>query len=368
MIAGLVAGLLVAAGGCRTFTPPEPGRIAPLLPRLGDLLLVGFHGTAGEGNPDLERLLCQTRVGSVALFGRNVVDAAQVGHLTRWMRERARACAGRPLLVAVDAEGGRVMRLGATAGYTETLSHRELGDSGDLATTELEALRIGARLREAGIAWNLAPVVDVGYNPANPVIVGADRSFSADPARVIAHARAYLAGMRAVGLLTTLKHFPGHGSSFADSHQGFVDVTDTARLDVELAPYRTLLAERVVDGVMTAHVFNRRLDHRYPATLSRPTITGLLRGELGWDGLVVSDDLRMGAIEQHYGLDEAAVLALDAGVDVLVVADDRLAGGRSAAHIAVTAIRHAVERGRLAPETVEAALARIDALRARAGR
>jgi beta-N-acetylhexosaminidase len=345
--------------------PPDPARIAPLLPRLGDLLLVGFHGTAGEGNRDLERLLCETRAGSVALFGRNVVDAAQVAQLTRWMSERAQACTGRPLLVAVDAEGGGVMRLGASAGYTETMSHRELGDAGDLATTELEARRIGGRLRAAGITWNLAPVVDVGYNPANQVIVGAGRSFGGDPAGVTAHARAYLAGMRAAGLLTTLKHFPGHGSSFADSHRGFVDVTDTARPELELEPYRTLLAERVVDGVMTAHVFNRRLDRRYPATLSRPTITGLLRGELGWGGLVVSDDLRMGAIEQRYGLGEAAVLALGAGVDVLIVADDHLPDGRSAAHVAVAAVRHALERGRLAPGIVEVALARIDALRAR---
>jgi beta-N-acetylhexosaminidase len=363
-IVGLLA-LVLAVSACRTFASPDPARLAPLLPRLGELLLVGFHGTTGEGNVDLERLLCETRAGGALLFGRNVVGIEQVGRLARWMGERARACAGRALLVAVDAEGGRVMRLGAAAGYTATLSHRDLGDSGDLALTELEALRIGGRLREAGIAWNLAPVVDVGYNPANPVIVGTGRSFGVDPARVTAHARAYLAGMRAAGLLTTLKHFPGHGSSFADSHLGFVDVTDTAQADLELAPYRALMADGVVDSVMTAHVFNRRLDRRYPATLSRPTITGLLRRELGWRGVVVSDDLRMGAIEQHYGLDEAAVLALGAGVDVLVIADDRLPDRRSAARVALTAIRHALEQGRLAPEAVEAALARVDTLRAR---
>ena len=137
-------------------------------------------------------------------------------------------------------------------------------------------------------------------NPANTVSVGAGRSFGADPARVIAHARAYLAGMRAAGVLTALKHFPGHGSSFADSHLGFVDVTDTARAAVELAPYRALLGEGAVDSVMTAHVYNRRLDRRHPATLSRPTVTGLLRGELGWRGVVVSDDLRMGAVFPEY--------------------------------------------------------------------
>jgi beta-N-acetylhexosaminidase len=363
IIAWLTLGLVVSA--CRTFTPPDPARVDLLLPRLGELLMVGFHGTAGEGNADLERLLCEARVGTIALFGRNVVGTEQVGRLSRWIVERARACTGRVPLIAVDAEGGRVMRLGAAAGYTATLSHRELGESGDLALTELEALRIGGRLREAGIVWNLAPVVDVGYNPANPVIVGTGRSFGVDPERVTAHARAYLAGMRAAGMLTTLKHFPGHGSSFEDSHLGFVDVTDTARTDVELAPYRTLIADGVVDSVMTAHVFNRRLDRRYPATLSRSTITGLLRGEVGWNGVVVSDDLRMGAIEQHYGLDEAAVLALDAGVDILVIADDRLPDRRSATQIALAALRHALQQGRLRPEAVEAALARVAAFRAR---
>jgi beta-N-acetylhexosaminidase len=117
--------------------------------------------------------------------------------------------------------------------------------------------------------------------------------------------------------------------------------------------------------VMTAHVFNRRLDRRYPATLSRPTIDGVLRRTLHWRGVVVSDDLRMGAIEQHYGLDDAAVLALEAGVDLLLIADDRLPDGRSAARVALDAVRAALESGRLTAERVESALARIDALRAR---
>jgi beta-N-acetylhexosaminidase len=354
---------LLALASCRTVAPPDPARASALLPRLGDLLLVGFHGTTGAPDGELGQLLCESRVGGVLLFGRNVTDPEQVGRLARWASQHARACAGRPPLIATDAEGGRVMRLGTSAGYTPTLSHQELGEANDLAVTELEARRIGGRLRDAGINWDLAPVVDVGYNPANPVIVGAGRSFGGDPARVVAHARAYLAGMRAAGVLTALKHFPGHGSSFTDSHLGFVDVSDTARPALELAPYRALMAEGAVDSVMTAHVFNRRRDRRYPATLSRPTITGLLRGELGWTGVVVSDDLRMGAIERHYGLDAAAVLALNAGVDLLLIADDRLPDKRSAAAVALGAIRHALETGRLAPDTLEASLTRLATLR-----
>jgi beta-N-acetylhexosaminidase len=359
--------LLLIASGCRTGADAARNErtAARLAPRLGELLLVGFHGTTVEDNPDVERLLCRVRVGGLILFGRNIVDAEQVGRLTRGLSERARECTGRRLLIAVDAEGGRVMRLGPGAGYTATLSHRDLGDANDLAQTELEARRIGSMLRAAGINWNLAPVVDVGYNPANPVIVGEGRSFGANPALVAAQARAFITGMHAAGLLTALKHFPGHGSSVADSHHGFVDVTDTANPKAELAPYRLLLAEGVVDSVMTAHVFNRRLDRRYPATLSERTITGVLRHGLGWRGVVVSDDMRMGAIDQHYGLGDAAVRAVRAGVDVVLIADDRLPGGASAADIVLESLRAAVDRRRIPVRRVAEALTRIEAMRAR---
>jgi beta-N-acetylhexosaminidase len=362
LLLALALSVSVWAAGCRS-VPPE--RFGELNPRLGELLLVGFHGTSLQDNAALDGLLCDTRVTGVILFARNIVDAAQTARLTRELTARARACTGRPLLVAVDAEGGRVMRLGPGAGWTATLSHQDLGQAGDLAQTELEARRIGGMLRDAGINWNLAPVIDVGYNPANPVIVGVGRSFGANPKLVAAQARAYIAGMHAAGILTAVKHFPGHGSSVDDSHAGFVDVTDTARPDVELVPYRLLLAEGVVDAVMTAHVYNRHLDAWVPATLSRPTIDGVLRGELGWRGVVVSDDMRMGAIEQHYGAGDAAVRALRAGVDLILIADDRLPGDRSASAETLTAIRRAVRRGRLPAGQVDEALARIAALRSR---
>jgi beta-N-acetylhexosaminidase len=363
MLRTAVLALLVA--GCATFSPVDRSVLDQLEPGLGQLLLVGFDGTEGAESPGLRALVCETRVGGVLLFGRNVVDAAQVKRLTAWIVAEADRCGvGRPL-VAVDAEGGRVMRLGPRAGYTPTPSAHELGAEGDLALTELEARRIGSMLREAGISWDLAPVVDVGYNPANTVIAGAGRSYGASPLAVAAHARAFIRGLRAEGVLSSLKHFPGHGSSYADSHAGFVDVTATANRDLELLPYRLLLRERILDSVMTAHVFNRHLDPRYPATLSHATITGLLRRDIGWDGVVVSDDLRMGAIEQHYGMSDAVVLALDAGVDVLLIAEDRLPDGRSAARLARTAIRTALADGRVAHARVREALAHVAALKRR---
>jgi beta-N-acetylhexosaminidase len=362
IVAATILGVM-AVTGCRTVVAPDPARVEALVRELGRLLLVGFRGTDADAESDLEPLLCRARVGGLLLFARNVVDPAQLARLTARAREHAARCGEPRLLVAVDAEGGQVMRLGPAAGYSPTLSAQELGASNDLALTELEARRIGTRLRDAGINWNLAPVVDVGYNPANPVIVGYRRSFAADPQRVVAFAGAWIRGMHAAGVLTALKHFPGHGSSFGDSHHGFVDVTDTADPTVELVPYRALIAAGLADSIMTAHVFNSRLDRRHPATLSAATIRGVLRERLGFQGVVVSDDLRMGAIDQRYGLDEAAVLALRAGVDMLLIADDRLPDGRSATTVALAALRQALATGHLSLARVTESLARVRALR-----
>src|SRR5881397_4093616 len=363
LVAASLLGVLLAAG-CGAAMVPDPARLAALEPELGSLLLVGFRGTDIAGNADLDKLLCEARVGGTVLLSRNIVDSDQLARLTGALAQRAAACTGRKLLVAADAEGGNVMRLAARAGWPATFSAQELGETNDFVLTELEARRIGTMLRAVGINWNLAPVVDVGYNPANPVIVGAARSFGANPLLVTAHARAFIQGLHAEGVLTALKHFPGHGSSYGDSHKGFVDVTDTAVPELELAPYRALIADGLADSVMTAHVFNRRLDERYPATLSRPTVSGLLRGVLGFKGVVVSDDLRMGAIEKQYGIGEAAVLALDAGVDMLLIVDDLLPDGSSATQLALAAIKRALSNGTLDPARVEAAVKRVRAFRA----
>lgn len=341
-----------------------------LASRLGDLLLVGFRGTDVEGNGEVFHLVCTLKVGGVILFERdiatgtprNITDPQQLRRLTRDLQALARRCAGRPLLIAADSEGGEVMRLSPRVGYSPTPSARELGELGDLALTELEARRIGGMLREAGITWNLAPVVDLALNPLNPVIVTRGRAFAPDPERVTAHARAFLKGMKAAGVLTALKHFPGHGSSRGDSHRGFVDVTETAPHVLELLPYLTLISEGLVDSVMTAHVVNRKLDPSYPATLSRPIVHGLLRGELAFRGVVVSDDLLMGAIVNHFGLEEAALLALEAEVDMLLISQDRL-GGASAAARVLKALTAALASGRLSRDQVEGALARIERLR-----
>ena len=363
-------GLAALLAGCALVTPrpaPDPARL-----RIGDLLLVGFTGTQVAGNEEIRRLVCDVKVGGLLLFERyasgqprNMVSPEQVSTLTRDLQALAARCAGRPLFIAVDAEGGRVMRLSPRLGYPPTLPARELGERDDPAFTEAEARRMGLMLREAGINWNLAPVVDVAVNPTNPAVVALGRTYSADPARVSAHARAFVEGMHEAGVLTALKHFPGHGSSRSDSHQGFTDVSDTARLSVELRPYRALIAAGLADSVMTAHVFNRGLDPWDPATLSRFTVRRVLRGWLHYDGVAVSDDLLMGAIAQHYGLEDAAVLALGAGVDVLLISQNTGRVDDRAAERVVAAITRAIAEGRLSETAVTTAVHRVDLLRAR---
>jgi beta-N-acetylhexosaminidase len=363
-----LSGALLAA--CSALAAPKRPP-APL--RVAELLLVGFRGSEVEGNDEVRRIVCDVKVGGVILFERdvatgqprNITGPEQIRKLSADLQALARQCARRPLFIAADAEGGQVMRLSTRLGFLPSMSPRELGELGDVTFTRLEARRMGAALREAGVNWNLAPVVDVAVNPLNPAVVTLGRTFSSDPRQVIAHARAFVEGMHDEGILVSLKHFPGHGSSLRDSHAGFTDVTETAEPKVELEPYRTLIREGLADSVMTAHVFNKGLDPWDPATLSRYTVNRILRARFGYKGVVVSDDLLMGAIVKHYGLEEAAAKALNAGVDVLLISGNSPRAHPFAAERVVAAVNRAVATGLLSRTRVTDALAHVDALRAR---
>lgn len=208
-------------------------------------------------------------------------------------------CVGKPHAMepGLDEKIGQMLMVGFR-GMTVSESH--------FIAEDIRQRRLAATLADLGIGLNMAPVVDLCSNPDNPVIAKYERCFSADPNQVSAQAAAYIDAHHQLGVLTTLKHFPGHGSSRSDSHQGFTDITTTWS-ETELIPYRCLIAGGRVDAIMTAHVFNARLDDCYPATLSKNVITGLLRGELGFDGVVISDDMQMGAIVDHFGFETAIV-------------------------------------------------------------
>ncbi len=330
--------------------------------KIGQMLMVGFRGLEVDEGHVVVRDIKDRCIGGVVLFDydvpakspvRNVQSPGQVKRLIHSLREAADI----PLLVAVDQEGGRIQRLKEKFGFPKTMSHQETGRRSDASLTAKNAAVIASALHEAGFNMNFAPVVDLNVNPANPIIGKLGRSFSADPATVSAHARAYIQAHHMRGVLCCLKHFPGHGSSREDSHLGLVDVTATWS-DAELEPYRSLIAAGEVDAVMTAHVFHEKLDPEYPATLSKKIITGILRERLGFDGVVVTDDMQMGAIANHYGFEKAIEKSIDAGVDIITLANNTLYE-ENIAERAAGVIKDLLDSGVLNEERLDQSFMRI---------
>jgi beta-N-acetylhexosaminidase len=267
-----------------------------------------------------------------------------------------------PLLIAIDQEGGRVQRLTAAHGFGESPSAAALGALDDVARTRDLARALAAQLRSVGVNLDLAPVVDLNTNQSNPIIGALDRSFGVDPEDVTRQAGAFIEGLHDADVLAAVKHFPGHGSSSGDTHEGVVDVTATWS-EAELVPFRRLIAAGLPDAVLTAHVFNASLDARRPATLSRATIAGILRRQLGWDGVVISDDLQMGAIRDAFGYDEAVRLAIAAGVDVLTIANQQRYEPDVVPRTIDIVTGH-VAAGRLSQERIDEAWRRVRNLKA----
>jgi beta-N-acetylhexosaminidase len=363
-----------------TLVPPTPSPIPTSTPiratptpsatteqMIGQMLLVGFRGLQIDAAHPIAAAVSTGRLGSTVLFeidpasqSRNVHDAAQVAALNASLQQFAPTT----MLISTDQEGGKVARLDEGHGFPPTKSAEYLGTQDDLALTATHAGAMAATLAAAGINLNLAPVIDLNVNPANPIIGAVGRSFSADPDVVVRHAIAFIDAHHAHGVLCALKHFPGHGSSTADSHKGFVDVTSTWSLR-ELNPYRDIIDAGKADAIMTAHVFNANLDSVYPATLSHQTITGVLRGELGYDGVVITDDMQMGAIRDQFGLERSIELAINAGVDIIALANQTGTYDPLLHERAFVAIQQAAESGRIRPERIAESYGRIMALKSR---
>ncbi len=354
---------------------PTPSPAGPSLrAKIAQMLLVGFRGATAQAAAGTISAVGELGLGGVLLYSRdqltgtvrNVSSPAQLRGLVEALRAPAPGSpAGQPLLVAVDEEGGLVARLNPGNGFPATSSAADLGAREDLAATRQAGRAIGVTLAMEGIGLDLAPVVDVNVNPDNPIIGSLGRSFSADPAVVTAQAGAFIDGLHDAGVLSTLKHFPGHGSSTGDTHLGVVDVTDTWT-DTELRPFADLISDGRADAVLTAHVFNANLDPDYPATLSRATITGILRERLGWDGLVISDDMQMGAIRDAFGYPEAVRLAINAGIDVLTIAN-QLVYEEGIVADTIDLIAGMVANGEISATRIDESWGRITRFKARLG-
>lgn len=292
---------------------------ASLREMAGQMILIGFQGDAAS-DPwprALAGMIARGEIGGVMYLGTNVASRAAVGAMNRQFLG-ARPSPALPPLIALDQEGGEIERLSSAIGFAEIPSARRVAAS--LSPAEAEELYFGMAEGLAGLGFNLnfGPVADLDVNPQNPIIGRYGRAFSADPATVAAYARAFVAGHRRAGVLTALKHYPGHGSSSADSHEGFVDITDTWTA-AELEPYRALIEAGVADMVMSGHLIRRQDGaEALPASLSAEAIEGELRAGLGFKGVVISDDMEMGAIRQNFSRREAVLRAVNAGTDLLL--------------------------------------------------
>jgi beta-N-acetylhexosaminidase len=277
----------------------------------GQVIVAGFG--AGEPPEALCDLARRGGLGGFILFRRNIGETAELAELTG--RLRALSPDGTPLWIAVDQEGGRVARLRSPVLTLPPM--RVLGEIDDPILTRDAAYTLGRQLALLGFNLDFAPVLDVDTNPSNPVI--GDRSFAREPERVVTHARAFASGLAAAGVIACGKHFPGHGDTQVDSHLELPRVSHLReRIEqVELFPFKALQAE--LPCIMTAHVVFDALDPGCPATLSRAIVSNLLRGELGFGGLVWSDDLEMKAITERWGVGEAACAAIEAGCDAVLI-------------------------------------------------
>ena len=344
-------------------TEAEPATAYTLDDDIGEMLLVGFRGIAVDSTDHIWRDLTHFHVGSVILFdydaetgrrGRNITSRQQVQSLCRQLRRI------RPdLLIGIDQEGGRVSRLHKRYGFPFVASPQASAAAGDDSVRSCASVT-AQMLREAGINLNFAPVADVDVNPQCPVIGAMERSFSADPDRVTAMCRIWVEEQSRQGVASCMKHFPGHGSATGDTHKGLVDVSNTWQR-IELEPYKSLY--RDAQMVMTAHVINRQLDPEgLPASLSS-RITSLLRDTIGFQGVIVTDDLAMGAIVSQYSFERAIKMAVMAGADLLCLSNNGSHYNTEQVPQAVRTIKKMIADGTIDAARIHESAERIRALK-----
>jgi beta-N-acetylhexosaminidase len=382
----IIIGLLLILNGCSanqqsqsintknnkreaTINYQKPIKIEKSLEKkIGSMLMVGFMGTTAYPNSQICRDIHNYNLGGVILFDYNPVNHAEAKNisnpiqLAKLTKQLQNCSVDGKLLIAVDQEGGRVQRLKQKYGfYGKFPKAKDVRCMSDDKVSKLYNY-MGAELSSVGINYNLAPVADLAINKRNRVIYKLGRSFGSNPNDVIRYDTIFINAMNQNGVLTALKHFPGHGSSLGDTHKGFVDVTKLWQRK-ELEPYRVLSRQGVIDTIMVAHVFNKRLDSKYPATLSAKTVNGLLRYQLGFDGVVITDDLQMGAITHRYGLKNTLKLAINAGDDLLLFGNQLSVKNMVSTKRLVDTIKQMVLKGDIRKETIDKSNERLDRLK-----
>jgi beta-N-acetylhexosaminidase len=255
-------------------------------------------------------------------------------------------------LIGIDQEGGKIERLKSKMGFIHTPSAKELGAKDDINATKQAYDALASELHETGFTLDFAPVVDLDANPNNTVIVGNERAYGKSPEIVTKHAQIFVDSLKSHGIVSVLKHFPGHGSSLGDSHKGFVDSSTTWKPD-ELKPFVDINTPMI----MSAHIFLEQLDDKYPATLSKKILTDKLRGEMGYKGAIISDDMQMGAIDDNFNRKKSIELALNAGIDMLLYANQN--GEEVSLKDIIKIVNELVTEGAVKKERIEVAYERI---------
>lgn len=324
--------------------------------KIGQMILIGMP--KAEVDSAVLREVAAGKAGSIILFEKNIPKTNSYAGLKKmtWTYQKA---APIPLFIAIDQEGGKVNRLKEKYGFPRSITAAASGKAKTLDSVRFYAGSTATTLAGLGINVNFAPCVDVAVNPDNTVIVKVERSFSANEDTVAMMAREYVREHRRAGVITSLKHFPGHGSSKEDTHFGVADVTNTWS-ERELSPYQSLLASGDVDAVMTSHIVNKNLDREgLPGTLSKEIIDGLLRKKLGFQDVVFSDDMQMHAIAKQYGMEESIRLAINAGVDILCFSNNIQGTEERTVDKVYSAIRGFVDKGQISKERIDESFRRV---------
>lgn len=315
--------------------------------------MIGFHGTTLTD--ELKGMVLDYRVGGVILFSRNIESPSQLKDLCNSLQKLSIKSHKIPLLIAIDQEGGRVFRLKPP--FRQYPSYGELGWAGSEDAVRSNALLMADELIEIGVNMNMAPVLDVNTNPKNPII--GDRSFSSNPEVVARLGACVIKAFHEKGIIAVGKHFPGHGDTFSDSHLELPVINhEVERLeDIEFKPFVNTF-KTGLRAIMTAHVLYPALDPDYPATMSERIITDILRKKLGFNGVVITDDLEMKAIENNYHPEISAIQSVKAGVDMLLICHSR-----DKQIELFNSILKAVESGEIKEDRIEESLYRIARLK-----
>lgn len=332
--------------------------------KIGQMIMIGVPGTTVD-----EKILKEVstgKVGAIIFFEKNIPPTNSYIGLKKviWTYQKESKI---PLLIGIDQEGGRVNRLKEKYGFPKSITAAALGKSGSTDSVRIYAEATAATLSGLGININFAPCVDLAINPENPIIAKYGRAFASTEDSVYRMAKEFIIQHRKHGVLTTLKHFPGHGSSKDDTHKGLTDVTDTWE-ERELLPYKWLIDSGYAAGVMTTHIVHRKLEpNALPGTMSESIINGILRKRLGFQGVVFTDDMQMHAITKYYSLEEAIRLTISAGVDVMCFSNNISGSEDRTVDKVNTIIRDLIAKGQLTEARIDASYRRIMTLKQRIG-